>query len=88
MSKKTQKTITVTTDEKDPVPAEIMAEAIVSISDSMKSLDASRLSRRALLLLIHDNCKTVPGYPPKKPGMKEIEVVLNSISSLKKAYVK
>lgn len=88
-TKVTTKTITVKTDEENPLPVEIIAEAIIKISDAFEKINKGNLSRRALLLLIHDNCGTAGyGHKKAKPTMKQIEEVLESVASLKKAYIK
>lgn len=70
------------------VPTEILAEAIVKISDSIEALKNSKLTERAILLLIQDNCKPVGKYPQKNISQSQIRSVLESIGSLKKVYVK
>jgi len=86
---KNQKTITVSTDEENPVAVELIAEAIISISDSFKKINASRLNRRALVLLIADNCDAIKrGYKRTPVSISMIESVLDSIDNLKKAYIK
>lgn len=89
MTSKTQKTITVSTDEENPIPVEIVADSILSISDAIKKFNDSRLSRRAILVLIQDNCKPAGNGFNKKPvNMKTVEAVWDSIQSLRKAYIK
>lgn len=89
MKKINQKTITVVTEEENPVAVELVAEAIISIADSFKKMNESRLKRRALILLIKDNCGQVGGrFNKSSIGTREIEEVLNSIESLKQAYIK
>ena len=68
------------------VPTEVLADAIVEISKSMDRLKNSRLTDKAIMLLIQHNCKPL-GYG-KNVGQKEIKAVIDSIASLKKAYVK
>lgn len=86
---KTQKTITVTTDEENPIAVELVAEAIIAISDAMKKMKDSRLKRRAIILLIADNCASINrGYKRTIIGNKHIEAVLDSIDSLRDAYIK
>ena len=83
------KTITVKTDEENPEPVEIIAEAIIEISKAMGRINNGRLSKRAIILLIHDNCEWIGKHQGRhKPSQREIEAVLDSISSLQKAYVK
>lgn len=85
---KTQK-VTVKTNEENPEPVEIIADAIIKISEAFESMKNSRLTQRALLLLIQDNCGMVGGrHNKKKPTAKQIQEVLDSVTSLKKAYIK
>lgn len=37
-----------------PVPAQVIADSIVEIAKSMKSLNDSRLKKRAIVVLLHD----------------------------------
>lgn len=83
-----KKTITVKTKEENPEPVEIIADAIIKVSEAFEKMQKTKLTKRALLLLIHDNCAWNSGYPRKKPTIKEIEAILDSVSSLKKAYIK
>lgn len=83
------KTITVKTNEEHPESVEIIADAIIKISDAFEKMSKARLTRRALMLLIHDNCGVTGNrFKKKKPSIKQIEEVLDSVSSLKKAYIK
>lgn len=60
---KNTKTITVETSEENPIAVELIADAIISISDSIRKMNNTRLSKRALLILIADNCDTIKrGY--------------------------
>lgn len=89
MANKNQKTISVVTDEENPIAVEIVADAIISISESIKKLNNTRLNRRALLLLIADNCYPIKrGYTRTPISSKTIEKVLDSIENLRKAYIK
>lgn len=62
-----------------PVAAEIIATAIVDIAKGMKSLNASRLSRRAIVTLIHDHSKV---------ARRDIQIVLNNLDSLEATWLK
>ena len=66
--------ITVKQKDDAPVATEVLATAIVEISDAMKKLNTSGLKRRALVALIHDQSKI---------GKREIEIVLNNLDSLR-----
>lgn len=83
------KTITVKTNEENPEPVEIIADAIIKISDAFDKIKNGRLQRRALLLLIKDNCDQVGnGYRKKPIALGDVEKVLDSIEGLRKAYIK
>jgi hypothetical protein len=62
------------------VPTEILASSIVTISQGMKKLLAGRLTNRALLLLIRDNCTDTI-------GLDKIRMVLDAIGDLERRYV-
>lgn len=66
-------------DAEAPVEQEVLAAAIVQISDSVKKLYASGLNKRAVVALIADDTKL---------GKKTIETVLNSLSDLRKSYTR
>lgn len=57
-----------------PVAAEVIAEAILGISESMKRLSTSGLKRKAIVTLIHDQSGI---------GKRDIEIVLNNLESLR-----
>ncbi len=67
-----------------PAPApeihtEILATAIAQIAESMVRINATRLTRKAIVVLIHDQSKL-----PKK----SIEIVLNNLTDLEKDWLK
>lgn len=66
-------------DEENPEPMEIVAKAIIDISSAIKKMDAGRLKRRAVVLLIQDQTKL---------PINHIERVLNAIGDLEKDYVR
>lgn len=74
-----KKTITVVTNEENPEPVEIIAQAIIDIDAAFKKVRESRLTRRALVVLIHDRCRL---------PQKDINAVLDSVEFLKSAYTK
>ncbi len=61
------------------VPAEIIATAIAQIAEGMKALNNSRLSRRAVVVLIHDQSKI---------SKRQIEIVLNNLTDLEADWLK
>jgi hypothetical protein len=70
-----EKQVTVIEDPENPVPVEIMAQAIVDVAEAAKKLLAGPLTRRAVVLLIYDNLR---GRVTKS----DIEDVLDGAKSL------
>ncbi len=65
--------------EMDDAPAEIIAQAILDISNGMKAMNNSRLQRRAIVALIHD-------YSGVSKGT--INLVLNNLEALETIWLK
>ena len=86
----TGKKIKVIKNKEKPETTQILAEAIIKISNAMEKLvNLSGLNDKALLLLIHDNCKAVgTGYPIKKPTKTQVKEVLRSMKTLKGYYLR
>ena len=63
----------------DPPPPEVIAQSIVDIAAGMKRLNAGRLNRNALVLLLHHASRV---------GMRDIERVLEGLDSLERLYLK
>lgn len=69
--------VKVKQDEQSPIEVEVLAQAIVSISTSMKRLLKSGMNRKAIVVLIaHDT----------KLGHGQIENVLGSLERLAQTY--
>lgn len=68
---------TVVQDEQEPIAAEIMAKAIVEISEAMKRVINSGIRRRAIVTLIHEQSKV---------GKREIELVLNNLDQFRSLW--
>lgn len=71
-----KKAVIIQDDEK-PIEKKILAQALVDMSKSMKSLLASGLNRQAIVILIHDRSKI---------GKTHIEIVLNNLEALREDY--
>jgi len=71
--------VTVAQDDDEIVEKEVLATAIVSISQSVDKLYKSGLNRRAVIALIADDTKL---------GKGTIDTVLSSLLSLQKTYTK
>lgn len=63
----------------DPVAAEIIADSIVQIAEAVRVMENTRLTRRAIVALIHEHSKVSKG---------QIELVLNNLSSLESIWLK
>ncbi len=72
-----EKPLNVRQDPEKPVEREVLAVAIVSISDAMNRLLRSGLNRRAIVALLYDFTKV-----PKR----SIEDVLDGLDELKNKY--
>lgn len=75
----------VTPEVKRQTYDEIVSE-INNISEGVKRLLDSRLSRRAIVVLIHDSVPS-RGYN-SKPTRRQIEDVLDTAANLKNIYLK
>ena len=69
--------ITVKQQPEAPVAAEVLARAIVEISDAMKKVATSGLKRKAIVALIHDHSGI---------GKRDIEIVLNNLEGLRETW--
>lgn len=65
--------------EKEEVPAEILAQSIVDIARGFNQLMQSRLTRYALVVLIHDKSKI---------AKRDIEIILNNLEQLEQTWFK
>jgi len=74
-----KQTVTIKTDEENPEPIELIAQAIIDLSDAFKKIESSRLTKRAIILLIKDRCYV---------NMKDIEIILDIAPKLKDYYIK
>lgn len=71
--------IAVKLDEKEPEPVEVMARAIIQISEAMAKISKTRLTRRALVVLIQANSGLNQGT---------INIVLDNLADLEKNWLK
>ena len=77
-------------NKEKPETTQILAEAIIKISNAMEKLSLeSGLSEEALILLIQDNCETIKsGYTRTKPTKTIVRIVLRSMKTLKGYYLR
>lgn len=73
------KNLKIKQDDKKPIPQEVIAGAIIEIAAGMKRISQSRLSRKAIVALIHDTSKV------KK---SDIETVLNNLESMEITWLR
>lgn len=64
--------------ESTPQNVEIMAESIQTIANAMKKLSQTRLSRRALVILLKDQTGL---------GIREIDLILDSLTELEETWL-
>jgi hypothetical protein len=91
MPKKQPPPVTVKQPEIDPVPLEVMASIIVAISEGVKALRRTRLTDKALYMLIaHAAPKLSPGKYGTKvpPTVRQVRAVLEGIEALEREYLK
>lgn len=67
------------TQPAEPIAAEVIASSIVQIADAMRAINSTRLNRRAIVALIHDQSKI---------SKRTIEIVLNNLDSLEHDWLK
>jgi hypothetical protein len=84
-----EREVVVKQDEQKPVPVEVMADAIVAISQGMKKVMAGPLNEKAIVLLIQHAAPPYRyGMQSKKVGTVEIKCVLEGIQGLERTYLK
>lgn len=71
--------VTVRQDETKPIPVEILASSIVEIAKGVKRINASALSRKALVVLLCDYTKY---------SKYQVEAVLRGLDELERMYLK
>lgn len=70
------------TPPEEPVPTEVLATAIVSISEGIKKLRGGRLNDKALILLIKASVKK------PKVSVAQVKAVLDGIEGLQVTYMR
>jgi hypothetical protein len=78
----TQSKVTIVKDKENVIELKVMEQAIVDVAEAARKLLNSRLSKRAIIVLIRD-CMPGPGVP-----LKDIELVLDCAAKLDKRYLK
>lgn len=81
------KKVKVIQDEAKPIATEVIADAIVAISDGIKKLRSGRLNDKALFLLIQ-TASPARNNNYQKVGIYEVRAVLEGIESLESTFLK
>jgi hypothetical protein len=63
----------------EPLPVEIIEQSIVEIADGMKRLNSTRLTRKAIVTLLHASSGVNKGT---------IEIVLNNLELIEHTWLK
>lgn len=85
---KTQPRVNVVQQPDNPIEKNIVAAAIISISEGMAALQKSGLTFEAIVVLTQHNCRRVgKGYKATKPTIPEIRAVFESLCDLKRTYI-
>lgn len=63
----------------EPLPVKIIEDAIVEIAAGMRAINNTRLTRKAVVVLLHDYSKL---------AKRDIEAVLDAMENLEAAYLK
>jgi hypothetical protein len=84
------KTVQVKQDPESPVPTEVLADAIVAISEGVRRLRAGRLTDHALFLLVQHAAPTSRkrGSYGKRIPLGTIKLVFEAIEHLETQFVK
>lgn len=69
--------LSVKQDSEKPVGREVLATAIVRISEALHELKRSGINERAIVALVHDHSKL---------GKREVQIVLDSLAELRDHY--
>lgn len=80
--KNNDQVITLKVSEENPEPVDLIVKEIIAISEAFTKLQKSKLSKRAIVLLIHDSIPSSAGI-----GKKDIETILYYAPRLKDFYI-
>lgn len=76
------KKVKILKDEENEIPAEIFEQAIIDLAKGFKALTDSRLSKRAIVLLVRD------AAGPSKVTASQVAWVLDAAAELERTYIK
>lgn len=66
-------------DPKNPVPAEVIADALIKLSRAIKVLEETKLNRRAIVILLSHSSRV---------NMTDVEKVVDSLASMETDWIK
>lgn len=84
--KPTKTKLNVTQEDDAPIERNVLARAIVEISAAVKKLSSGGLTRDAIIILTQYNCRNTSKYPTRKPSMKEVRAVMDSLDELGRRF--
>lgn len=64
---------------KAPIAAEVIAQSVLDISKAMKDLNSTRLTKEAIVTLIHDTSRI---------SKTDIRIVMNNLSEMERTWLK
>lgn len=76
------KKLVITKDKEDPIPVEIMERAIVDVAAGFKRMAASKLSKKAIILLVQDSVGST------RITKRQVGEVLDAAANLDRDYLK
>lgn len=71
--------VSVKKDEQNPEPVELIAKSIIELSEGMRRINATRLTRKSLVILLNAHSKV---------GKADIEIILNCLTELETIFLK
>lgn len=77
MPKVTPKVIVKQAADEPEIPAEIIAKAVVEVSEAARKMNAAGLREEAIVLLLNDRCRV---------GKTEIRLILRMLPELRRIY--
>jgi predicted Fe-Mo cluster-binding NifX family protein len=77
-----KKNITIKKNEENPESVELLAQSIIQVAEGFEAVLSSKLTQRALIVLLHDGIGTA------KITKSQIKLVLENLPRLKAWYVK
>lgn len=80
--------VAVKQDPEKEVPTEVLADAILAISEGVKKLRAGRLQDRTLCMLIADAAPDYGKHPKKAVSQRDVKAVLDGIEALVATHIK